>query len=95
MTGVKGSRLVGAVAAAGEAQAMGGMGAVGLRVGSSFGFRGVVPSPHAVGAIAEPRAAAIPAERAGELATVAGAGLVGTGHGVVTVMVVATGVSPE
>jgi hypothetical protein len=87
MQGVKGSRLVGAVAAAGEARAMGGMGAGGLRVGGSFGFRGVVPSPHAVGAVADPRAAAIPAEGAGELASVAGAGLVRAGHGVVTVAV--------
>jgi hypothetical protein len=80
MQGVKASRLVRAVAAAGEARAMGGMGAVGLRVGGSFGFRGVVPSPYAVKAVAEPRASAIPAEGAGELASVAGAALVGTGH---------------
>lgn len=59
---------------------MGGVAAVGLRVGGGFGFGGVIPCPHAVGAVAEPWAAAIPAEGAGELATVAGAGLVGTGH---------------
>ena len=80
MQGVKGLCLVGAVAAAGEARAMGGMGAVGLRVGGGFGFRGIVPSPHAVKAVAEPRPAAIPAEGASELASVAGAGLVRASH---------------
>ncbi len=65
---------------------MGGVAAVGLRVGGGFGFGGVVAAPYAVDAVAEPRASAIPAEGAGELAPVAGAGLVGTGHGVVTVM---------
>jgi hypothetical protein len=80
MQGVKGLCLVGAVAAAGEARAVGGMAAVGLGVGGGFGFRGVVPSPYAVKAVAEPRASAIPAKGAGELASVAGAGLVGAGH---------------
>jgi hypothetical protein len=87
MTGVKGLCLVGAVAAAGEARAVGGMGAGGARVGIGFGFRGVVPPPYAVLAVANPGTATIPAERAGELASVAGAGLVGAGHGVVTVAV--------
>ena len=73
---------------------MGRVAAVGLRVGGGFGFGGVVPSPYAVGAVAEPRASAIPAEGAEAAAGVftGRASLVPTGHGVVTVAVMVTGV---
>jgi hypothetical protein len=57
------------------------MGAVGLGIGGGFGFGGVAPFGHALFAVAEPRATAIPADGASELASVAGAGLVGAGHG--------------
>jgi hypothetical protein len=86
MTGVKGLCLVGAIAAAGEARAVGGMTAVGLGVGGGFGFWGIVPCPYAVKAVAEPRESAIPAEGAGELASVDGAGLVKAGHAKMVVM---------
>jgi hypothetical protein len=80
--------LVGAVAAAGEARAGAGVGAFGLGVCGGFGFGGVAACGHAGSAVAEPRATAIPAEGASELASVAGAGLVGAGHD--TVMVVSS-----
>jgi hypothetical protein len=78
----KGRRLglVGAVAATGQAGAVAGVGACGLGVGGGFGFGGVAPCGHAGLAVSEPRAATIPAEGAGELPSVAGAGLMGAGH---------------
>ena len=87
-------RLIRAVAASGEAGPVGGVAAVGLRVGGGFGFGRVVPSPYAVLAVAEPWAAAIPAEAAEAAAGVftGRASLVPTGHGVVTVAVMVTGV---
>jgi hypothetical protein len=72
--------LVGAVTAARQARAVGWMGAVSFGVESRFGFGGIVAALHAVEAVAEPRATAIPTESATELASVADAGLVGAGH---------------
>jgi len=81
----RGLGLVGAVTATGEARAVGGMGAVGLGVKGGFGFGGVAASGHAIVAVAKPRVTAIPAQGAGELASVAGAGLVGASHASVIV----------
>jgi hypothetical protein len=72
--------LVGAVTAPRQARQGGGVRALGLGIEGRFGFGGVAASGHALLAIAEPRLAAIPAKGAGELASVAGAGLVGAGH---------------
>ena len=72
--------MVGAVAAAGEARAVGGVGKLGLGVGGSFGFAGVAAISDAVLAVAEPRASAIPAQGASKLASIAGAGLVEADH---------------
>lgn len=76
--------LIGAITTSGEARAVGGVAAVGADVKGGFGFGRVVAAPHAVKAVAEPRPAAIPAEGAGELAPVAGAGLVRADHGETT-----------
>jgi hypothetical protein len=78
--------LIGSVTAAGEARAVAGVGAFGLGVEGGFGFEGVVAALHAGLAVAEPRVTAIPADGASELASVAGAGLVGAGHGSETTM---------
>jgi hypothetical protein len=56
------------------------MGAVGLGVEGGFGFWCVGSALHAIKAVAQPRATAIPAQGARKLASVAGAGLVGAGH---------------
>ena len=72
--------MVGAVAATGQAGAVAGVGAFGLGVGGGFGFGRVAPCRYAGLAVAEPRAATIPTEGAGKLASVAGAGLMGAGH---------------
>ncbi len=56
------------------------MSAVSLGVKGGFGFGRVIPSPHAVAAVAKPRATSIPAQGAGELPIVAGAGLMGAVH---------------
>jgi hypothetical protein len=82
--------LVSAVTASRQAWAIGGMGAVGLGVEGGFGFGGIVAALHAVEAVAEPRATAIPTESATELASVAGAGLVGAGHAGSTSMVISS-----
>lgn len=62
-----------------------------------FGLRGVVSALYAIKTVAQPWPAAIPSEGAEAASGVffGWAGLIGAGHGVVTVMVVATGVSPE
>jgi hypothetical protein len=77
--------LIGPIAAPGKAGAMGRMGAFGAGIGGGFGFPRVVAALKAVAAIPKPRATAIPAEGAGKLAPVAGAGLVGAGHATVQV----------
>ena len=59
-------------------------------VRSGFGLGRVVASLLAVKAVAEPRATAIPAEGAGVLSPVAGAGLVGASHNSDTVIVVSS-----
>jgi hypothetical protein len=64
------------------------MGAVGLGVEGGFSFWGVAACGHAIVAVAKPRVTAIPAQGASELASVAGAGLVGAGHGSTTVQIV-------
>jgi hypothetical protein len=69
---------------------MGGMTAGGKGIGSSFSLKRIVSCLDAGGTVADQGASAIPAEGAGELASVAGAGLVGASHGVVTVMVTVT-----
>jgi hypothetical protein len=61
------------------------MGAVSLGIGGGFGFGRVAPSGYAIVAVAKPRVTAIPIQRTMELASVAGAGLVGAGHNAVTV----------
>lgn len=73
--------LVGPITAARQARAVGGVAAVGADVEGGFSLRRVVAALDAVAAVAEPRASAIPAKAAGELAPVAGAGLVLAGHG--------------
>jgi hypothetical protein len=78
--------LVGAVTASRQARAVGGMGAVGLGVEGGFGLGGVAASGHALVAVAEPRATAIPSQGASKLASVAGAGLVGAGHFIQTLL---------
>jgi hypothetical protein len=72
--------LVGAVAAAADAGASGGVGLVGAGLGGGSGFGRVASCGEAVAAVAEPRATAIPTEGASELPSVAGAGLVGASH---------------
>jgi hypothetical protein len=74
-------RLVGAITAPRQARAGAGVRGFGLSVGGGFGFGRVAASGHALIAVTEPRATAIPAHGASELASVAGAGLVGAGHG--------------
>ena len=81
-------RLIGPVAASREARAVGGMGALGLGVGGGLGFWRIASSSHAVLAVAEPRPAPIPSQGASELASVAGAGLVGADHTSVTMAAV-------
>jgi hypothetical protein len=56
------------------------MGAVGAGIKGGFSFCRVVAALYAVAAVAQPRVSAIPAKGAGELAAIAGAGLVGAGH---------------
>jgi hypothetical protein len=56
------------------------MSAVGFGIEGGFGFGGIAASGHAGLAVAEPRATAIPTQGASELASVAGARLVGAGH---------------
>jgi hypothetical protein len=76
--------LVGAVTAPADARTGDGMGAVGLGVEGGFGFGGIVAALEAIKAVTEPRATPIPAQGASELASVAGAGLVGAGHSVIS-----------
>jgi hypothetical protein len=57
------------------------MGAVDAGIKRRLRLGRVVAPRHAIAAVAEPRASAIPAEGAGELPSVAGARLVGAGHG--------------
>jgi hypothetical protein len=59
----------------------------GLGVKGGFRFGSVVAALHALIAVAKPRTPAIPTQRTMELASVAGAGLVGTGHASETVIV--------
>ncbi len=74
--------MIGAVTATRQARSVGGMGLVGASVERSLGLGGIVPPPHAVGAVAEPWLAAIPAEGVDAAAGVfaVGLGLVGAGH---------------
>ena len=72
--------MVGPITASANPLAIDRMSAVSLGVKSGFGFWGVAPCGHALITVAEPRLAAIPAEGASELPSVAGAGLVGAGH---------------
>jgi hypothetical protein len=67
------------------------MGALGLGIGGGFCLGGVAASGHALIAVAEPRATSIPTQRTMELASVAGAGLVGAGHSETVAVLLAKG----
>ena len=79
--------MIGAVAATREARGVGWVSFVGAGIGSSFGLERIVATLEAGKAVAEPRLAAIPPKSASKLASVAGAGLLGAGHGSSTIQI--------
>lgn len=77
--------LIGAVATAGKARAVGWVAVIGAGVEKGFSLRCVVAALDAIEAVSEPRSAAIPSEGAGKFPSVASARLMGTGYGHETV----------
>lgn len=72
--------MVGSITAPRKARAARGMGLAGAGIQRSLGLGRVLSSLEAVQTVAKPRRAAIPAEGANELASVAGASLVQADH---------------